>query len=147
MTFPFPDSMDFTGFNAPSRVECDIHDLVIEGTLPAGINGTWYRLTPDPPYPPLLGDDTFLGGDGMASLFRFRDGHVDYKSRYVLTERLLDDRKARRSLHGQVPQSLGGDRAGSRGPRGPREGSRVPHQDAAAAARAGARQLGCRLNG
>ncbi len=36
----------------------------------------------------------------MVSLFRFENGHVDYKTRYVMTERLKDDRKARKSLHG-----------------------------------------------
>ena len=31
MTNAFPDAMDYTGFNAPSRIECDVHDLVVEG--------------------------------------------------------------------------------------------------------------------
>jgi carotenoid cleavage dioxygenase-like enzyme len=100
MSLRFPDTFDFTGFNAPSRVECDILDLEIEGEVPAEIDGCWYRLTPDPQYPPMLGDDTYLSGDGMISMFRFRDGHVDYRSRYIMTERLADERAARRSLHG-----------------------------------------------
>jgi len=25
--------MDFSGFNAPSRIECDVYDLVIEGQV------------------------------------------------------------------------------------------------------------------
>jgi len=100
MTHPFPESMDYAGFNAPSRIECDIYDLVVEGDIPAEINGNWYRMTPDPQYPPRLGDDTFLSGDGMMSVFRFADGHVDFSSRYVMTERLINDRKARRSLYG-----------------------------------------------
>ena len=29
-----------------------------------------------------------LNGDGMFSMFRFEDGHVSYRSRYVKTERL-----------------------------------------------------------
>ena len=37
----------------------------------------------------------------MISMFRIEDGHVDYKSRYVMTERLKNDRKARRSLYGR----------------------------------------------
>ena len=101
MTTPFPQTMDFTGFNAPSRIEADIWDLVVEGEIPAEINGRWYRATPDPQYPPSWKDDTYLSGDGMISMFQFEDGHVDYKSRYVLTERLKNDRKARRSLYGR----------------------------------------------
>lgn len=100
MTTPFPQTPDFSGHNAASRVECDIYDLVVEGTVPAEINGSWFRSIPDPQYAPMLGDDTFLSGDGMVSLFRFENGHVDFRMRYVQTERWLNERRARRSLHG-----------------------------------------------
>ena len=100
MTKPFPQTMDFVGFNAPSRIEADIYDLVVEGELPAEINGNWYRSIPDPQYPPKEGWDTFISGDGMVSLFRFENGHVDFRQRYVMTERLKRDRAARRSVHG-----------------------------------------------
>jgi hypothetical protein len=47
MSTPFPNSMDFGGFNAPSRVECDIYDLVVaEGKVPEEISGSWYRSVP-----------------------------------------------------------------------------------------------------
>jgi carotenoid cleavage dioxygenase-like enzyme len=101
MTTKFPDSMDFAGYNAPSRIECDVRDLIVEGEVPAEINGSWYRSIPDPQYPPKLGYDTYLSGDGMVSLFRFENGHVDFKQRYILTERLKADRAARRSLFGR----------------------------------------------
>ena len=100
MTTPFPNTVSFTGYNAPSRVEADIFDLEIHGELPRELNGAWYRMTPDPQFPPLLGDDVYISGDGMISMFRFEDGHVDYKSRYVRTERFLAERKARRALFG-----------------------------------------------
>jgi carotenoid cleavage dioxygenase-like enzyme len=92
--------MDFRGHNLPMRVECDIYDLVVEGKVPEEINGSWYRSVPDPQYPPMLGHDTFLSGDGMVGMFRFENGHVDYRMKYVKTERLMSERKARRSLHG-----------------------------------------------
>ena len=101
MTKPFPDTMDYAGFNAPSRIEADIFDLVVEGEVPAEISGRWYRSTPDPQYPPSLGEDTYLSGDGMVSMLAIRNGWVDYKSRYVMTERLKNDRAARRSLYGR----------------------------------------------
>ena len=109
MTTSFPKSFDFAGFNEPVRMECDIYDLVIEGNMPDEIDGSFYRLTPDPQYPPRLGDDTFLSGDGMISLFRFENGHVDMKMRYVMTERLKDDRAARKSLHGAYRNPLTDD--------------------------------------
>jgi len=100
VTKPFPNTASFQGYNAPSRVEADIFDLEIHGELPREISGCWYRMTPDPQFPPRLGDDVYISGDGMISQFRFEDGHVDYKSRYVRTERFLAERKARRSLFG-----------------------------------------------
>jgi len=101
MTGAFPRTMDFSGFNAPSRVECDIFDLIVtEGAIPTDVHGRWYRMTPDPQYPPMRGEDTYLSGDGMISMFSFEDGHVDFKSRYVMTERLKNERKARRGLYG-----------------------------------------------
>ncbi|MFO7277179.1 MAG: carotenoid oxygenase family protein [Pseudomonadota bacterium] len=100
MTKPFPDSPSYTGHDAPSRLEVDLFDVEIIGEPPRLPNGTWYRLGPDPQYPPLHGDDFFISGDGMMSMFRFTDGYVDYKSRYVRTERFLAERKARRRLFG-----------------------------------------------
>jgi carotenoid cleavage dioxygenase-like enzyme len=100
MTAPFPQAMDFIGHNAPSRVEAEIYDLVIEGTLPADLQGNWYQAVPDPQFPPKLGWDTFLSGDGMVRMFRFEDGHVDFKQRYVRTERWQLERQARRALYG-----------------------------------------------
>lgn len=58
MTASFPGTMDFSGFNEPSRLECDLYDLVVDGELPREIRGRWYRATPDPQYPPMLGHDT-----------------------------------------------------------------------------------------
>jgi carotenoid cleavage dioxygenase-like enzyme len=101
MTHQFPHSMDFAGHNEPMRVECDIYDLVVEGVVPKEINGVWYRSVPDPQYPPLQGDDVFISGDGMINALYFQDGHVDYKLRYIMSERLKNDRAARRSLYGQ----------------------------------------------
>ena len=100
MTKPFPESMDFSGYNAPSRVECDVYDLVVEGNLPQEINGTWYQSVPDSEYPPMLGHDTYISGDGMVRMLRFENGHVDLKQRYIQSERLKNERKARRSLYG-----------------------------------------------
>ncbi len=97
---PFPRTPAFAGYNAPSRIEADIFDLIVEGELPAALEGVWYRMTPDPQFAPLHGDDFFISGDGMMSLLRFEGGHVDYRSRYVRTARFLAERKARRALFG-----------------------------------------------
>lgn len=100
MSVKFPDTITFSGHDAPSRVEADIYDLEVVGDLPQDLAGTWYRCGPDPQYPPFMGDDIYINGDGMMSMFRFQGGHADFKSRYVRTERFLAERKARRSLFG-----------------------------------------------
>jgi len=101
MTNPFPATRLFSGFSAPARMECDVYDLeVVQGEVPSGLNGTFYRVQPDPAYPPKMGDDIPLNGDGMVTMFRFDRGHVDFRSRYVRTEKFLAERAARRSLFG-----------------------------------------------
>jgi len=92
--------MDYIGHNAPSRIEAEIYDLVVEGNLPADIQGSWYQTVPDPQFPPIQGWDTFLSGDGMVRAFHFRNGHVDFAQRYVQTERWKLERAARRALFG-----------------------------------------------
>ncbi|PZN34060.1 MAG: carotenoid oxygenase [Proteobacteria bacterium] len=100
MTGPFPETMDYIGHNAPSRIEAEIYDLVVHGEIPDEIAGAWYQSVPDPQYPPLLGTDTYLSGDGMVRMLRFENGHVDFKQRYVRTERWQLERAARRALFG-----------------------------------------------
>jgi carotenoid cleavage dioxygenase-like enzyme len=61
----FPQTPAFTGFNTPSRIEADIVDLAHEGTIPRELNGAFFRVQPDPQFPPRLGDDISFNGDGM----------------------------------------------------------------------------------
>ena len=78
----FPDVPAFTGFNTPSRVEANVHDLNVTGTIPAEMDGAFYRVQPEHQFPPLLGNDIAFNGDGMISMFRFKDGKVDYEHIY-----------------------------------------------------------------
>ncbi|HTW38971.1 MAG TPA: carotenoid oxygenase family protein [Steroidobacteraceae bacterium] len=100
MSNAFPPTLDFSGYNEPSRVECEIFDLVVEGALPVELHGSWYQSVPDPQFPPMLGHDTYLSGDGMVRMLRFEGGHVDFKQRYIRSERWKNERGARRSLYG-----------------------------------------------
>jgi len=100
MSFLFPDTPAFTGFNQPRRIEADIYDLEVEGELPAALNGAFFRCGPDPRYPPRMGDDININGDGMVTCFRIRGGHVDFRSRYVRTEKFRLESEAREALYG-----------------------------------------------
>ncbi len=96
----FPDQLIYRGYSAPVRMETDVYDLEVIGTIPPELNGAYYRNSADPAYPPLLGKDIFLNGDGMVHMVRIENGHADLKTRYVQTEKLALERKARRALFG-----------------------------------------------
>lgn len=81
------------------RLEADLHDCQLEGAIPEGLNGTLYGLGPDTQYPTLPEDDLILNGDGHLLSWRIEDGHVDFKSRYVHTERYDAEYAARRRLY------------------------------------------------
>jgi carotenoid cleavage dioxygenase len=97
----FPDTDVFTGYHAPSRLEGDVIDLEVDGTIPPEINGTFYRIQPDHRYPPIFEDDINFNGDGAVTAIRIQNDHVDFKQRYVRTDRYQWESEARRALFGR----------------------------------------------
>jgi len=98
----FPDIPLYQGWGEPMRVESDLKGLeLIEGAIPEGLEGTLYRLGADRQYPSGRTDDIFIDGEGMFHMFRFQDGQVDYRSRWVHTERFKRQAAARRALFGR----------------------------------------------
>jgi carotenoid cleavage dioxygenase-like enzyme len=85
-----------------NRSEQTLYDCEIEGRLPVDLDGSFFRVGPDPQYPKpsQFEDDIFFDGEGHVSLFRFKDGHVDFMSRYVKNDRWQAQHAARRSLFG-----------------------------------------------
>jgi carotenoid cleavage dioxygenase-like enzyme len=89
------------GFNSPTRFEADVYDCEVWGQIPADIEGTFVRMQCDFAYrPPKNEWMTGFNGDGHISAFRFANGSVDYRGRYVKTARLMAERKARKRLFG-----------------------------------------------
>jgi len=82
---------------APMRAEVDVRDCPVDGKLPKDLCGGFYAVGPDPQYPLAPGNIPF-DGEGHIRLFRIRHGRVDYRSRYVHTERYLAQETARRNL-------------------------------------------------
>ncbi len=97
----FPTTPVFASMNRPSRLEGDILDLEVTGTVPTDINGTFFRVQPDHRFPPLYEDDIHFNGDGSVTAIRITEGHVDFKQRYVRTERYKAETAARKSLFGR----------------------------------------------
>lgn len=97
MTEPTPDDPFLAGGFEPLRREFDCPDLAVDGEMPDGLDGTYYRVGPNPqfaprpPYNPLM-------GDGMVHAFRIADGRVSYRNRWVRTGRWLREHAAGRAL-------------------------------------------------
>lgn len=53
----FPDRPQFSGFMKPCRLEGEIQALEVHGEIPKDINGTFYRVIPDPQLPPFIEND------------------------------------------------------------------------------------------
>ena len=83
----------------PLRFEADIYDCEVVGQIPKELRGSFFRCGGDTAYPTLKNDNV-NNGDGMMAVFHFEDGHVDFRQRYVKTERFLLERKNRRRLYG-----------------------------------------------
>jgi carotenoid cleavage dioxygenase len=90
------DALLCGGFE-PVREEFDLEDLVVEGALPEGLEGTYYRLGPNPQFPP-RGRYNPLLGDGMVHAFTIRGGGVGYRNRWVRTAQWRIERAAGRAL-------------------------------------------------
>lgn len=95
----WPAARDLAGSDGPCRVQGELADLIVYGTIPKEIDGTFYRVMCDPYVPPHV-NNVPLDGDGSISAFRFHDGRVDMKLRYIETERFKLERKANQALFG-----------------------------------------------
>ena len=107
----FPDTPSFTGFNTPSRIEADIADLDVLGAIPVELDGAFYRVQPDPQFPPRLGDDIAFNGDGMVAMFRFEGGRCHFKQRWAQTDKWKLENEARKGLFGAYRNPLTDDPA------------------------------------
>jgi carotenoid cleavage dioxygenase-like enzyme len=88
------------GFHTPLRFDASLEDCEVVGKIPADLDGAFYRVGGEWYYPPMYKDDAILSMDGYISMFRFKNGNVDYRGRWVDTERHQNERQARRKLYG-----------------------------------------------
>ncbi|MGA0805343.1 MAG: carotenoid oxygenase family protein [Pseudohongiellaceae bacterium] len=96
---PPPGAAAANAGNGPRlfRAEIDLRDCEVEGTIPADLNGAFYRVGPDAQYPLAPGNIPF-DGEGHVSMFRIKNGRVDYKTRFVKNQRWEAQDKAGRIL-------------------------------------------------
>ncbi|EWZ86344.1 hypothetical protein BFJ63_vAg15567 [Fusarium oxysporum f. sp. narcissi] len=79
-------SRDLGGPDMPIRLEGEIGDVMVRGTIPDSIDGTFYRVAGDH-VAPVPEKHSPLEGHGAVSAFRIHKGHVDFKIRYVQNDR------------------------------------------------------------
>jgi carotenoid cleavage dioxygenase-like enzyme len=96
----FSNQPTMKGFFAPTRFEADVYDCEVTGRIPTDINGAFVRLGGDWLYPSKSADDSPFNMDGYVSMFRFKNGIVDFKGRWVKTPRYVADRAAHKQLFG-----------------------------------------------
>jgi hypothetical protein len=97
----YPDNPFFKGPEAPCRFEAEIYNCMVRGEIPPQIDGTYYRVMPDALWAPLYDDDVFINGDGAVDAVRIKDGHADFKQKFVRTEKFTIERAARRAVYGK----------------------------------------------
>lgn len=89
------------GFNSPTRFEADVYDCEVWGEIPSDLEGHFFRMQCDFVYrPPENEWMTGFNGDGHVSMLRFENGSVDFRSRFVQTDRLAAEKDARERLWG-----------------------------------------------
>ncbi|MEM9255002.1 MAG: carotenoid oxygenase family protein [Pseudomonadota bacterium] len=104
MSAPMPSTNPFLNFPyGPIQMECDAHDLVVEGEIPADLRGTLYRAGPNQRFKP-RGDYHLFAGDGMVHAFHIRDGKVNYNNRWIRTAKWnIEDREGRAVINAMNP--------------------------------------------
>ncbi|HWL48213.1 MAG TPA: carotenoid oxygenase family protein [Sphingomonadaceae bacterium] len=88
------------GFAAPQRFEADVFDCEVIGTVPGDLNGALARVGGNLFYPQRFENDSSANSDGYISTFRFDNGTVHYRGRYVRTPRMMANVEAKRELFG-----------------------------------------------
>ncbi len=80
------------GINAPVFKEVDLNNLKITGEIPSDLSGIYMRNGPNPFLKP-SNYNYPLEGDGMIHAVYFKDGKVNYRNRWILTDSLLQEMK------------------------------------------------------
>lgn len=95
------------GNYAPVSEERDLGEdqLRVEGEVPRSLRGAYMRDGANVAFQP--NHYVYpLDGDGMVHAVYFRDGHVEYKNRWVETAHLKTERKFNRMIYGSVGKIL-----------------------------------------
>ncbi len=104
--FPKPDDHPYrTGAWQPQFVEYDADECdVVEGELPADLDGVYLRNTENPVLP-AIGRYHPFDGDGMLHAIRFANGRASYRNRFIRTAGLAAELEAGAPLWAGIVES------------------------------------------
>lgn len=122
-TLPVSEEFDFetanpgnsTGMHIPGRFDAELASCIVRGTLPKEIDGTYYRVACDNQFvgrnriDKTNNFDNWINGDGAIDAWRFSNGVVDFKQKFVRSPRFIMERAARKPLFGFYRNPWSGD--------------------------------------
>ena len=97
MATPLPNHPQLRGNYAPIQFEAECTDLIVEGKLPEDLEGSLYRVGPNPKFVPDQGYHWFFGA-GMVHAFHFGGGQVNYLNRWARTPKFEAEQAAGKPL-------------------------------------------------
>ena len=99
MGLPIPDDVRLKGPFRPMRFEADVPDCIVtEGELPKDLNGGFYRCGPTWRRHTQQGTVGVTTMDGMVQGLIFENGTVNFRNRWIRTEKFVAEEKAGRGL-------------------------------------------------
>lgn len=101
MKHVLPPLSTLQGAFEPWMMEGEIHDLVVTGSIPPDLKGTFFRNGPNPQF---VHSEKYhlFDGDGMVHAFEFSEKRIRYFNKWVRTEKFALEREAGRSLFGGI---------------------------------------------
>jgi carotenoid cleavage dioxygenase len=91
-------------------VEAEVRNLpLLNGSIPSELEGSFYRVAPDPQFPPIAEDDIWFNGDGIVTRFTFKNGNVSLQQRWARTDKFELERSAGKALFGAYRNPLTDD--------------------------------------
>jgi carotenoid cleavage dioxygenase len=99
MAPPIPNDLRLFGPLRPMRFEATVEDCIVaEGELPPDLAGGFYRVGPTWKRPTKQGTVGFATIDGMVQGLVVRDGHADFRNRWIRTPKYLAEERVGRGL-------------------------------------------------
>jgi len=96
-----------TGEYAPIFDEQELRNLLVEGEIPADLNGVYLRNGPNQRFEP-KGNFHIFDGDGMLHAAEFRGGKVTYRNKWIRTQGWLRNDEAGQETFWGVMNSVKG---------------------------------------